>query len=165
MTFVLAYINLVPHLVVANIVLVAIVAAIAKKTRAGRMITCVSIIGSVGWWVTFAIATGVEERVVVQMTWEIDPQLNSHRHLKHKHVVLYFKRSPRNFVGLYSNQVADYLSRLPTNEVPVTFEVTKDFGRVRAFNEIQIGELKTWDGDHGYGYGGVSSHSDPSPWP
>lgn len=165
MTFVLAYINLVPHLVVANIVLVAIVAAIAKKTRAGRMITCVSIIGSVGWWVTFAIATGVEERVVVQMTWEIDPQRPPHRHLKHKHVVLYFKRSPHNFVGLYSNQVAEYLSRLPTNEVPVTFEVTKDFGRVRAFNEIQIGELKTWDGDHSYGYGGVSSHSDPSPWP
>ena len=88
-----------------------------------------------------------------------------HRHLKHKHVVLYFKRSPHNFVGLYSNQVAEYLSRLPTNEVPVTFEVTKDFGRVRAFNEIQIGELKTWDGDHSYGYGGVSSHSAPSPWP
>src|SRR5207244_1066660 len=116
------------------------------------------------WWGVFAVGTGVEERISVPMTWEINPKLNPHPHAKQAHVVLYFKRNPNKHIGVYSDEVAKYLRGLPSNEVNVDFDVIKDFGRVRAFHEVRIGELTGWS-ETGYGYAGVSSSDGPSPWP
>jgi hypothetical protein len=164
MTPLLAWVNSTLHLLLVNIIVIAFIAAFAKRFRVGRAIVGIFVVTSLVWWGTFAVATGVNERVTVPMTWEIEPQYNTHPYLSHKHVVLRFKRNPKCRVGLYSNQVAAYLTGLSTNEVPVVFDVVKDFGRVRAFHEVQIGELTRWDGDANYAYAG-ERHDDPSPWP
>ena len=110
---------------------------------------------------------GVEEKVSVEMSWHLAPLDNPQPQLTQTLVVLYFKRNPHNYIGLYSDQVANYLRSLSSNDVTVVFHVTKDFGTVRGFHAVQIGELTSWNEVGEYGYAGTSGNSseEPSSWP
>ena len=52
--------------------------------------------------------------------------------------------------GIYSEELADYLNTLATNQVDVKFEVTSNFGCVRSFYEVQIGNLTPVPSRWGY---------------
>ncbi len=161
-------VDLTPILLIANLAVVLAVLLVSQWTQSRR--TRFAVVGiaiiSLAWWITWAVATGVKGTVTVSMTWEIEPAQNPHPYLKQTHVVLYFNRNRNHYIGFYSDKLADYLRSLPSREVSVLFEVTKDFGRIRAFHELQIGDLSEWDGERGYEYAGVSGSSrGPSPWP
>jgi hypothetical protein len=147
-------VSLVPYLVLGNIALVAIIFIIARtgRSRAFSLLARGAVIVSVIWWIYFYSVTDVKTRATVPMTWEIDPPHNAHPELKEKHVRLYFQTNPNKSIGVYSDQVANYLQSLPTKEVNVAFDVIKDFGHLRALHEVQIGELKSWDGPSNYSY-------------
>ena len=77
-------------------------------------------------------------------------------------VVLTFRDYPASYVGIYSNELADYLRTLPEENVPVRFDVIYDYGSVRGFSERQIGELKAWKSD--FAYFGTTGRPSRSPF-
>ena len=51
--------------------------------------------------------------------------------------MLTFRDYPGYSIDMYSDEVAEYLKILRTNDVPVVFDVTSGFGRVVAFSEFE----------------------------
>lgn len=161
-------VDLTPILLIANLAVALLAALISQwaRSRPARLAVWGVAILSLAWWTTWAMMTGVKDTITVSMTWDIEPPRNPHPNLQQTHVVLYFNRNPNHHIGFYSDKLATYLRSLPSHEVNVVFEVTKDFGRVRAFREVQIGGLSDWGGEEQYGYAGASGSSrGPSPWP
>ena len=96
------------------------------------------------------------------MTWT-DKGVNNQ--FKESEIDLEFVDFPGHHQGVYSNEVSNYLYHTSTKTVPVIFEVTSDFGCLRGFNEIQIGELTHWKSIWGYSsYNEVKGLSRVSPW-
>ena len=94
------------------------------------------------------------------MTWEdrgVDNQF------KQPEIVLTFSEYPTHYVGIYSQQVLEYLRTLASRSVPVTFTVTKDFGCIRGFYESRIGELERWTSPDGY-TGQAGNDLTRNPW-
>jgi len=79
-----------------------------------------------------------------------------------RHVILSFVDYPNHHVGIYSNDLGDYLDKLTTESVSVTFRVHRQFGCVSSYSEISIGALQHWDVQGGYG-GGEGGYP-ASPW-
>ena len=91
---------------------------------------------------------GYTRSVTHPMRWRIDPR--GHADTGAAHVVLTFRDYPASYVGIYSNELADYLRTLPEETVPVKFDVIYDYGFVRGLSERQIGDLKAWQSDFAY---------------
>ena len=126
-----------------------------------RNIGWVSIISLLAAWVFFALNVGVERRESFEMTWKYaDP---SPRQPNSKHIVLNFVDFPNHYIGIWSSDLGPYLETLPSKRVRVVFVVTRDFGSVRGYQEVQIGELRKWNSSGGYG-GRSGDASLPSPW-
>lgn len=79
-----------------------------------------------------------------------------------KHIVLKFVDHPSQVVGIYSEDLGNYLDNLDTDTVPVTFRVHRQLGCVSSYSVIKIGDLQHWD-DQG-GYGGGEGGDPASPW-
>lgn len=163
---VFAYVDLTPYLVCGNIVVVAVVlaiaAAVANRTRAGAItLASLVLVPSLGFWIAFALFTGVKREMAFDMEWSYGEKSQSYPDVDH--IVLRFKSHPNHYIGIYSRDLGNYLESLPSRDVRVIFEVTLDFGRTRGFHEVQIGELRSWDSVNGYA--GVRGNSEPSPWP
>lgn len=110
---------------------------------------------SIGLW-----QTGMNRKSVhaFDMTWQDKGDRNAFREAE---VVLEFERFPGNYVGIYSNQVRDYLKQLAARPVRVTFEVTDDLGCMRGVHETRIGDLASWRSADGYA---SATGSPASPW-
>jgi hypothetical protein len=114
---------------------------------------------ALGFGVWFGL-TGVTSTATYPMTWAYGEP--SRDVLDERHVVLQFVDFPNHRVGFFSNELAAYLESLPTQTVPVEFEITRDFGRVRGAHPVRIGLLVRWRS--GRGYSGYSGSNDPAPW-
>jgi hypothetical protein len=108
------------------------------------------------------IAVNVTTLEPFEMTWrnEPDPQRPDLGH-----IILTFVNFPNYYVGIYSSDLGRYLESLPTDRVTVVFAVTRDLGDVRGYQEVQIGDLRSWHA--GGGHGGRSGNyrpDEPTPW-
>lgn len=73
--------------------------------------------------------------VTYEMNWSYGPpaaQCGGTRH-----ILLRFVSFPSDSIGICSQNLATYLESLPSNKVPVTFEVTYDLRSVRVFHEVR----------------------------
>ena len=95
------------------------------------------------------------KRIDVQpMTWTIKQSDNQ---WKQREVVFEFVNHPGQVVGMYSDDVADYLNHIRANPIDVSFRITSDLGCVRGFDATRIGNLENWRSASGYsGSHGVS---------
>ena len=94
-----------------------------------------------------------------QMTWQIKPE---DKNQKNSLVELAFVDFPGNFIGEYSNQLADHLKQTGKEEVPATFEITRDaLGKV-SYNLTDVAGLKQWKAS--FAYGGTSGSPERSPF-
>lgn len=162
----LAYFSLVPLILIANLlvglVAAAIAGGIARRNRtASRWILTVVLVLSLGWWLAFSLFTGVTREMAFDMEWSYG--LPDRGYIARHHIVLRFKSHPDHFVGMFSDDLGAYLETLPSRDVRVVFEVTTDFGRTRGFHQTQIGDRRSWS--HVGGYAGSKAGATSSPWP
>jgi hypothetical protein len=102
---------------------------------------------TLGFVVWFA-GTGVTSRVSHDMFWSYgEPPTNAEGQT---HLILTFQSHPTHRIGIYSNEVSEYLEGLPGREVTVEFEVVRDFGRFRSYRTVKIGTLDHWRAAGGY---------------
>ncbi|MDA1045836.1 MAG: hypothetical protein O3A82_02790 [Verrucomicrobia bacterium] len=94
-----------------------------------------------------------------RMTWKIDPE---DKNQENSLVELSFLDFPGHFIGEYSNQLADHLKKDGNEEVPATFEITRDaLGHV-SYSVTEIAGLNQWKAS--FGYGGTSGSPERSPF-
>ena len=94
-----------------------------------------------------------------QMTWQIKPE---DKNQENSLVELSFVDFPGNFIGEYSNELADHLKNEAEEVVPATFEITRDaLGNV-SYSVREIAGLKQWQAS--FSYGGVSGSPEQSPF-
>jgi hypothetical protein len=150
---VLAYIDTRPFLfafgIVAALILIVGCRVIGGRWPSLRVVTTASGI-SLALFLFFFYGpfVGHIRRVTHQMQWRIEPKLNPDYT---KHVILTFRDYPGQYIGICSDELADYLEKLPSHDVPVEFDVTYDYGNVRGFSERKIGDLTSWRSDFGCG--------------
>ena len=65
-------------------------------------------------------------------------------------VMLAFTSHPNHRLGLVSQELATHLLALGQERIDVTFEITRDYGKMRGFTEIEIAGLKHWDASWSY---------------
>jgi hypothetical protein len=133
-------------------------------------------VGLVAW------GAGANQRKSFEMTWRYGPPAKEW--LASKHVILTFVKFPDHYIGIYSQDLGDYLESLPSDRVRAVFELSPIFGgmhgadwdnpfrlfefvpgRLRGrvwYNVVQIGEVTRWRSDGGYG--GTSANPRFSPW-
>ena len=105
------------------------------------------------------IFTDQKSEEVFEMTWTDKGNTND---LKESEILLQFVDYPTQYVGIYSNELSNYLHHLQTNPVTVTFEVKRDFGCFRSFYQTQIEDLKHWKSPNGYFQS--AGNADPRLW-
>jgi hypothetical protein len=120
----------------------------ASASWAARYVACWALpLLALGFVVWFA-ATGVTSRVSYDMFWSYgEPPTNAEGH---QHLVFAFQDYPAHYIGIYSNDVSEYLEGLSGREVTVEFEVVRDFGRFRSHRTVKIGTLDHWRAAGGY---------------
>lgn len=101
--------------------------------------------------------TDRKHRQTFSMSWNDKGNVNQYNESE---VVLHFQDFPEQYIGIFSNDVANYLKNHTYNNLLVTFEVTSDFGCMRGFHEVQIGDLHHWKS--AWGYGSITESA--SPW-
>jgi hypothetical protein len=161
----LAYVTILPILIVANVLVVALlvawaVVAKARTRRAARVATVVVTTASVMFWGAMMLFTGVKRDVGFNMTWEYGEPFAACPGTPH--VILRFRDYPNHAIGIHSRDLGDYLETLPDHNVHVIIEVTRDFWWTRGIHEVQVGELRQWDTCDGY-YS-VTGEAEPSPF-
>jgi hypothetical protein len=150
---ILAYIDVRPFVLAGGLFVIGAV-VLGYRAAAGRWPRARLSIGAViAILVLFAFFfygpfVGYTRNVTHRMKWRIDSL--PHSETGASHVVLTFRDYPAYHVGIYSNDLADYLRSLPDENVPVYFEVTYDYGSVRGFRETRIGDQKAWKSDFSY---------------
>jgi len=109
----------------------------------------------IGLWQTGMNRKSLRE---FDMTWQDKGNRNASGEAE---VVLEFDRFPGNYVGIYSNQVRDYLNQLTARPVRVMVEATDDLGCMRGFHAVDVGGLRAWRSADGYA--GATGNPE-SPW-
>jgi hypothetical protein len=94
-----------------------------------------------------------------QMTWQIKPE---EKNQENSLVELSFVDFPGNFIGEYSNELADHLKNEAEEVVPATFEITRDALGNISYSVRQIAGLKQWKAS--FAYGGTSGSPERSPF-
>ena len=133
--------------------------ATPQRRHFGRPTIIACLVYAVLFWLVIATFTGVKREMTYDMEWSLGESVEYLPDCQH--VVLRFKDYPSYSVGIYSNDLADYLQTLAHKDVRVTFAMTLDFGRTRGFHETRIGELTDWNAVDGY----FSSRGDGSKSP
>jgi hypothetical protein len=161
----LAYIDTRP-LILGGVLVATLIPLLVYRLSTGRWprrrstAVVFGLFTAVSLFILYGPFVGYTRRVTHQMQWQIDakPIDATAPTIEGSHVILTFRDYPGYHLGIYSDEVADYLKRLSTNEVPVEFEVTYDYGKIRGFNEKRIGDLTSWRSGFGY-YGSRGSPS------
>lgn len=116
------------------------------------------------------VTTAKDELVVKEMTWSYGEPVNELPSAKH--VILTFVEYPEIFVGIYSDDLDDYLESLPTKKIKVHFKISYIFGGRKPYDWLnpftaiaitkarivgdewshieRIGELTRWQMYFGY---------------
>ena len=78
-------------------------------------------------------------------------------------VILQFVSHPNHRLNMFSKDLASHLQALEQDTISVTFEITRDYGRMRGFSTLDIAGLKQWDTSRSFYEvtGGGSENSDP----
>ena len=97
-----------------------------------------------------AYVIGVEHEVVYEMTWDVGASAPARS--GEEHVTLRFTRYPGYYIEMHSDALVAYLESRPTRGTEVTFVVTTDFGHMRGFRPVRVGDLPvdpSWAGAYG----------------
>ena len=108
------------------------------------------VIGSI--WITWGLCIDQKKYVTHRMLWSIDKM--SKDDSRQQPVRFTFKKFPDEYILVNSNDLEKYLLKQKNNEVDIKFETTSDFGEMKGFREIKIGELSSWSSDGGLTGGG-----------
>ena len=65
-------------------------------------------------------------------------------------VILQFVSPPNHRLNMFSKDLASHLQALEQDTISVTFEITRDYGRMRGFSTLDIAGLKQWDASRSF---------------
>ena len=188
----LAYIDTRPLIFVAGWLLVLLLWLGARKIRGDRgpmLLSAVAIhLGYGGLFILLATGWGpfVDQKEVrtMPMEWQIREESPTaagrisvegmaEENVSDPQVILQFVSHPNHRLNMFSKDLASHLQALEQDTIPVTFEITRDYGRMRGFSTLDIAGLKQWDTSQSFyevsgGGSDESENSDPwdasSPW-
>jgi len=162
----LAYIDTRPFLYLGVIPIAMILAWIIAQTvrrrfaSPGFLISTVAILTVLFLFIFAGPFVGRESIETFEMTWLVAETPSQGQ--KEAEVIFTFVEHPNFSVGEFSDELAGYLREKHETVVPVSFCVTRDFGRVRGFHMTKVAEQTRWKS--AYGYYSSSGSGNDSPW-
>jgi hypothetical protein len=131
-----------------------------RSTRLGYLVTTWAIYSGLFLFFFAGPFVGRESQVSFDMRWTIaeTPSMGQTQ----AEVILTFVDYPNHRVGEFSDRLAKYLQQQPDKVVPVTFAVVRDYGRMRGFRMVRIGDLSDWDS--AFGYSASTGDGQRTPW-
>ena len=82
-------------------------------------------------------------------------------------VILQFVSHPNHRLNMFSKDLASHLQALEQDTISVTFEITRDYGRMRGFSTLDIAGLKQWGTSQSFyevSGGGTDESENSDPW-
>ncbi|HCQ84386.1 MAG TPA: hypothetical protein DIV36_07205, partial [Verrucomicrobiales bacterium] len=160
----LAYIDTRPLIFVAGWLLILLLWLGARKIRGYRgpmLLSAVAIhLGYGGLFILLATGWGsfVDQKEVRTMPiqWQIREEGPTaagrtgmagiaEENTSDPEVILQFVSHPNHRLNMFSKDLASHLQALEQDTISVTFEITRDYGRMRGFSTLDIAGLKQWD--------------------
>ena len=185
----LAYIDTRPLIFVAGWLLVLLLWLGARKIRGYRgsmLLSAVAIHLSYGG-LFILLATGwgpfVDQKEVrtMPMQWQIREESPTEggrismpgmtgiaeENASAPQVILQFVSHPNHRLNMFSKDLASHLQALQQDTISATFEITRDYGRMRGFSALDIAGLKQWDTSQSFyevSGGGTDESENSDPW-
>ena len=182
----LAYIDTRPLIFVAGWLLVLLLWLGARKIRGYRgpmLLSAVAIhLGYGGLFILLATGWGpfVDQKEVrtMPMQWQIHEESPTEagrismegmaeKYASDPQIILQFVSHPNHRLNMFSKDLASHLKALERDTISVTFEITRDYGRMRGFNTLDIAGLKQWDTSRSFyevSGGGSDESENSDPW-
>lgn len=185
----LAYIDTRPLIFVAGWLLVLLLWLGARKIRGYRgpmLLSAVAIhLGYGGLFILLATGWGpfVDQKEVrtMPMQWQIREESPTEadrirmegmagmaeENVSDPQVILQFVSHPNHRLNMFSKDLASHLQTLEQDTISVTFEITRDYGRMRGFSTLDIAGLKQWDTSRSFyevSGGGSDESENSDPW-
>ena len=185
----LAYIDTRPLIFVAGWLLVLLLWLGARKIRGYRgpmLLSAVAIhLGYGGLFILLATGWGpfVDQKEVrtMPMQWQIREESPreadrismegmagmAEENVSDPQVILQFVSHPNHRLNMFSKDLASHLQALEQDTISVTFEITRDYGRMRGFSTLDIAGLKQWDTSRSFyevSGGGSDESENSDPW-
>ena len=182
----LAYIDTRPLIFVAGWLLVLLLWLGARKIRGYRgpmLLSAVAIhLGYGGLFILLATGWGpfVDQKEVrtMPMQWQIREESPTEagrismegmaeKYASDPQIILQFVSHPNHRLNMFSKDLASHLQALEQDTIPVTFEITRDYGRMRGFSTLDIAGLKQWDASRSIyevSGGGSDESENSDPW-
>ena len=182
----LAYIDTRPLIFVAGWLLVLLLWLGARKIRGYRgpmLLSAVAIhLGYGGLFILLATGWGpfVDQKEVrtMPMEWQIREESPTaagrisvegmaEENVSDPQVILQFVSHPNHRLNMFSKDLASHLQALEQDTISVTFEITRDYGRMRGFSTLDIAGLKQWDTSQSFyevSDGGSDESENSNPW-
>lgn len=162
----IAYVNTLPLIFVAGLLPVLYVTCVAWLALPRKYhLTPVLGLAAFGYTLTalFLLAGPFVGRTCTEsysMTWELNDRDTDSFHKPE--IVLTFVDFPTAWIGIDDNLIAAHLGVKQERVIPVTFDVTYDYGRVRGYSLIMVDGISTWNSTGQVG--GTSSGRGSSPF-
>ena len=185
----LAYIDTRPLIFVAGWLLVLLLWLVARKIRGYRgpmLLSAMAIhLGYGGLFILLATSWGpyVNQKEVrtMPMQWQIREESPTEggrismpgmtgiaeENASAPQVILQFVSHPNHRLNMFSKDLASHLQALEQDIISVTFEITRDYGRMRGFSTLDIAGLKQWDASRSFyevSGGGSDESENSDPW-
>ena len=182
----LAYIDTRPLIFVAGWLLVLLLWLGARKIRGYRgpmLLSAVAIhLGYGGLFILLATGWGpfVDQKEVrtMPMQWQIREENPTEagrismegmaeKNASDPQIILQFVSHPNHRLNMFSKDLASHLQALEQDIISVTFEITRDYGRMRGFSTLDIAGLKQWDASRSFyevSGGGSDESENSDPW-
>ena len=182
----LAYIDTRPLIFVAGWLLVLLLWLGARKIRGYRgpmLLSAVAIhLGYGGLFILLVTGWGpyVNQKEVrtMPMQWQIREEsptaagrtgmaVIAEENTSDPKVILQFVSHPNHRLNMFSKDLASHLQALEQDTISVTFEITRDYGRMRGFSTLDIAGLKQWDASRSFyevSGGGSDESENSDPW-
>ena len=182
----LAYIDTRPLIFVAGWLLVLLLWLGARKIRGYRgpmLLSAVAIhLGYGGLFILLATGWGpfVDQKEVrtMPMQWQIREESPTEadrisvagmaeENVSDPQVILQFVSHPNHRLNMFSKDLASHLQALQQDTISATFEITRDYGRMRGFSTLDIAGLKQWDTSRSFyevSGGGSDESENSDPW-
>ena len=185
----LAYIDTRPLIFVAGWLLVLLLWLGARKIRGYRgpmLLSAVAIhLGYGGLFILLATGWGpfVDQKEVrtMPMQWQIREESPTEagrismegmagiteENASDPQVILQFVSHPNHRLNMFSKDLASHLQALEQDIIAVTFEISRDYGRMRGFSTLDIAGLKQWDASRSFyevSGGGSDESENSDPW-
>ena len=182
----LAYIDTRPLIFVAGWLLILLLWLGARKLRGYRgpmLLSAVAIhLGYGGLFILLATGWGpfVDQKEVrtMPMQWQIREESPTEagrismegmaeENASDPQVILQFVSHPNHRLSMFSKDLASHLQALEQDTIPVTFEITRNYGRMRGFSTLDIAGLKQWDASRSFyevSGGGSDESENSDPW-